>query len=166
MYAKTGTEFHHKNCADVCLTLTDGASLKGVVYLAIGQRLTDLLNDNRAFIPVRKENGETIALAKSQIASVSEREAVKKPRDDEDENAEPAKRKPFDPYAMLRVSPEASIEDIRAAYKARMKAVHPDTIAALDLDEDLAKAALLAAQKVNYAYQKILREREAPESAA
>ena len=40
-----------------------------------------------------------------------------------------------------------------------MKAVHPDTIASLDLDDDLARAALLAAQKVNYAYKKIMRER-------
>jgi len=167
MYAKGSREFRHKNCADVRLDLIGGDPVNAVVYLAIGQRLTDLLNDERGFIPIRKENGETMIIAKSQIASITEQEAVQENSSGADPSDAPRMpRKAFDPYAMLRVAPDASLDDIRAAYKARIKAVHPDTIAALDLDDDIAKAALLSAQKVNYAYQKIIREREAAEDAA
>ena len=68
-------------------------------------------------------------------------------------------RKKFDPYAVLKLDHSATVNEIRAAYKSRIKAVHPDTIAALGLDEDLADAALKKTQKLNYAYRKIMRER-------
>ena len=143
--------------------------MAATVFASLGERASDLLNDARAFIPVRLASGETMIVAKSQIASITERaehsaEEKSKPslRDEDylDEPKPDAKAlKPFDVYAALRIKPSATNEEIRAAYKARMKAVHPDALAALGLDEDFAKAAVLASQKVNYAYNKIMRER-------
>ena len=69
----------------------------------------------------------------------------------------------------MRIERSASLEEIKRAYKARIKAVHPDSIAALELDEDLARAANLSTQKVNQAYDTIMRERqqaEEPRAAA
>lgn len=160
MFDKHNASFRHVNSADVRLTLAGQEPFNGVVYLFLGQRLSDLLNDQRAFIPVRLESGETMVVAKNQIASITEIQSV---ASEDDDNIALAPQKPerkgFDPYAVLRVSPEADLDAVRAAYKARIKAVHPDTVAALGLDDDLSRAALLAAQKVNYAYKKIMRER-------
>ena len=64
---------------------------------------------------------------------------------------------PFDPYLTLRVSKEASVETVRVAYKDRLKSVHPDMLAALDLDPDLKRAAILSTQKVNRAYQTLMK---------
>ncbi|MEZ5916981.1 MAG: hypothetical protein R3C40_05365 [Parvularculaceae bacterium] len=52
----------------------------------------------------------------------------------------------------------ATVEEVRRAYKVRIKAVHPDTLSGLELDDDIAKAAILAAQRVNYAYRQIMGE--------
>jgi hypothetical protein len=161
MLNHSSNTFRHVNSADVRICLTGEEPFDGVVYLTIGQRLSDLVNDDRAFIPVRRENGETVIIAKSNINSISERIAVKEDGDEEQDSSTAKSARSFDPYAVLRIAPHADLDDIRAAYKKRMKAVHPDAIAALELDEDLSRAALLVAQKVNYAYQKILRERQA-----
>ena len=171
MFDKNNASYRHKNGADVRVRLTGEEPFNAVAYLSIGQRLTDLLNDERAFIPMRRENGDMLIIAKSQIASIVEAEAAVNPEETQtalpEKTAQPrraAGRKGFDAYAVLRVAPDSPIEAIRAAYKARIKAVHPDAIAALDLDDDLAKAALLSAQKVNFAYRKIMRERGASET--
>ena len=160
MFDRDTSSFRHRNAADVTIKIAGEPARDGVVFLTIGQRVSDLLNDERDFLPVRMENGEINIVAKSQIASICERIAM---RDDpalENGSEDKPRHRGFDPYATLRVARDASIEEIRTAYKKRMKAVHPDAVAALDLDEDLEKAALLVAQRVNYAYQKIMRERE------
>lgn len=167
MFDKQNNTYRHVNCADVRMVLTGDAPFNAVVYLTLGQRLSDLLNDQRHFIPVRLENGETMIAAKSQIISITEIDSLA----DRDIDADAATlvkakdrsatRRGFNPYAVLRISPDADLDAVRAAYKARMKAVHPDTVASLGLDDDLARAALLAAQKVNFAYKKIMRERAA-----
>ena len=180
----------HKNQAAVEITIVGQAPFHGVVFLSVGDRLIDLLNDDRAFIPIKKENGPAVIVAKSQIASIVELD-IEEPAEEifeeqvedvppesqtetiKDEPKAPRTKRKFDPYATLRVSPDASAEEIRAAYKSRIKAVHPDSIAALGLDDDLADAALKCTQKINYAYRKIMRDREdaaasaaAPEAAA
>lgn len=170
MFDKQNHTFRHVNCADVRVAMTGREPFNAVVYLTLGQRLSDLLNDARHFIPVRLESGETMIAAKSQIVSITEIESVAEAGAPDVAPAKnrAAPRREFDPYAVLRISPDADLDAVRAAYKTRMKAVHPDTVAGLGLDDDLARAALLAAQKVNFAYKKIMRERAeaAPDAAA
>ncbi|PQA85525.1 J domain-containing protein [Hyphococcus luteus] len=166
--------YRHRN--EICVTLrmsTSEEPVAATVFASLGERASDLLNDSRAFIPVRLASGETMIIAKSQIASITEKEteAQDKKKSNlhgEDFSGEPKLEekpmKPFDAYAALRVAPSASDEEIRSAYKARMKAVHPDRLSSLGLDEEIAKAAVHASQKVNYAYQKIMRERGATQT--
>ncbi len=165
--------YRHRNEANVLLTLAGADKpVPATMFLSLGERASDLLNDGRAFIPVRLGDGETMIIAKSQIATIVEGKASTEESgkskiygEDFSTSQKPeAPQKNFDPYAMLRIAPTASNEEIRAAYKARMKAVHPDTFASLGLDEEISKAAVLATQKVNYAYQKIMRERGAAQA--
>ena len=170
--------FRHRNEINIVLRLASIADpVSAIVFASPGERASDLLNDSRQFIPVRLANGETMIVAKSQITSIMEQQTSGKKDENgkstiygEDFSSSSSKgsdqQKNFDPYVMLRVSPSASLDEIRAAYKARIKAVHPDRLASLGLDEDIAKAAVLATQKVNYAYQAIMREREERTSRA
>ncbi|WP_411820505.1 J domain-containing protein [Hyphococcus formosus] len=163
--------FRHRNEINVQLRLTgDREPMAATIFASLGERASDLLNDQRAFIPIRLERGDTIIVAKSQIASILELPSEEQKPDtksrnfDDKTNPQSEIRKSAketgDPYSLLRVSPDAGLDEIRAAYKARIKAVHPDALASLCLDEDIEKAAVLATQKVNYAYRKILKERE------
>jgi hypothetical protein len=163
--------FRHRNEINVLLQMTDTVEpINAIVYTSLGERASDLLNDSRAFIPVRLDGGETMIVAKTQIKSLVEQSAETEKPDlkgecfDKKHDAQPETKKQtlasYDPYILLRVARDANIEEIRSAYKARIKAVHPDALASLCLDEDIEKAAVLATQKVNYAYRKIMQERE------
>lgn len=161
--------FRHRNEINVLLRLKGSEeTVPATIFAGLGERPLDILNDERAFIPVRLPSGEITLTAKTQIASIAERKQKMAEEDEPQQRKEDfcedaaqgtASKKPFDPYAMLRVAPTATADEVRAAYKARIKMVHPDAIASLGLDDDITKAAILATQKVNYAYQKILRER-------
>jgi hypothetical protein len=114
--------------------------------------------------PEKEDPHPEAATAKSE----EERPEPEAPKGEESERLRRGKKR-FDPYEILRIAKDAGPEDIRKAYHARMKQVHPDTIAALDLDEDLARAAKVSAQRVNRAYQILMRERhesQKPEESA
>ena len=177
MYNQKSARVRQKDPAPVTIRTVGEDAFDGEVYVAIGHRLVDLLNDERGFIPVRRSDGDMMILAKSQIISIVEHGAANAASDDgeDDDNAETAAEeeireqasaaqktsgRKFDPYALLKIDRAASTDEVRAAYKSRIKLVHPDSVAALGLDDDLADAALRATQKLNYAYQKIMRERE------
>lgn len=49
------------------LWLQDGRRMEGVVFLALGQRVLDLLNDRPAFLPFRTSDQVLILIAKSSI---------------------------------------------------------------------------------------------------
>ncbi|MEM9168790.1 MAG: DnaJ domain-containing protein [Pseudomonadota bacterium] len=150
----------------VCdVTLTNQDPFLGAVFLKHDERLIDLLNDPRAFIPMRNADGAPMIVAKSSIVSIIESDPAMGGTD-EDDTAGPeedpeteAPRRTIDPYAVLRVDRDADLEAVKAAYKARIKAVHPDAIAGLQLDEDFAKTALRVTQRVNLAYRMIMRQR-------
>jgi len=158
----------------VTMSLAHDEIFSGAVFLDANERLIDLLNDARAFIPVRRDDGATVIVAKSNIVSIIERpgqdtfqNADDATEDDaggageQDSGGEPGqpRRSNFDPYKVLRISPDATIDEIRRAHKVRIKAVHPDTLVGLDLNDEIQKAAMAAAQRINVAYNRILKER-------
>ena len=164
MYNQRSAKIRQKEPISVAVELVNGVSFEAIVYIALGHRLADLLNDERAFIPVERDGGDFLMIAKSQIASIGElfvadEEATSADQLDDENTGGAAKGRKFDPYAHLKLDPAATLEEVRAAYKSRIKLVHPDSVASLGLHDDLADAALRATQKLNYAYQKILRER-------
>lgn len=59
----------------------------------------------------------------------------------------------FDPYAVLGVSPNASPEEIRAAYRREMVNDHPDKVA--HLGKELQEFAKTKAQEINRAYEEL-----------
>lgn len=162
MFDRASGSFRHKNETPVQLRLAGQEAIDAVLFTVNGERLSDVLNDPRSFIPVRTTNGEVLIVAKTQIASIVEAKTDKS--EEKTVNAVDNKSNSFDPYQTLRVSPEASLDEVRSAYRARIKAVHPDTVASLDLNEDLSKAASQATQKIIYAYRKIMRDRKSAET--
>jgi DnaJ-domain-containing protein 1 len=59
----------------------------------------------------------------------------------------------FDPYAVLGVSPNASLEEIRAAYRREMVNYHPDKVA--HLGKELQELAKTKAQEINRAFEEL-----------
>ena len=145
MFEKTHTR-RSKSELMVRLCLTSGEAVEGDLFVAQGERLAEVLNDERAFLPLRIGDAVEV-IAKTQIARAS---AIGE-----------APREATDPYAVLRLPRTASDEELRAAWMNGLKACHPDRLAALDLAPEVVNAARRAAQRVNGAYEAIRAERRA-----
>ena len=59
-----------KLAADVELTLTDGSVLTGEFYLHVRQRIIDIMNDERSYVPFTDSKGDFAVLNKSVIARI------------------------------------------------------------------------------------------------
>ena len=130
----------------VRLCLTDGAEVEAEIWCAQGERLADVLNDARAFLPIG-QGDDVRCIAKSVIATA--------------ETLGSAPREARDPYEVLRIEPSASDAEVRSAWMTRMKASHPDRLASLGLDESVVYAARQACQRINAAHDEVMRTRRA-----
>ena len=128
----------------VRLCLTSGEEVEGEVFVAQGERLADVLNDDRAFLPVRIGDAVDV-IAKTGIARARALDA--------------APTETSDPYAVLRLPRGASDAELRAAWMNGLKASHPDRLAALNLAPEVIYAARRACQRINAAYEAIKAER-------
>ncbi|MEM6537099.1 MAG: J domain-containing protein [Pseudomonadota bacterium] len=232
----SNTNFRSKRETPVSVKLSSGESFDGIVFLRLDERLVDMMNDPRTFIPVKRSNGSTVIVAKSAIESLLEAEeqtgdaaiAETVPTPSSPEEPEPSisesdvredghtfdqeghvategedghEEAQSDPsrnvntddpasdgneelsleaedneptgttsddtetlhprlksaYRALKVDPDASDEDIKAAFKARIKAVHPDAL--VGAEEGKKDAALHATKLINRAYDAVMKER-------
>lgn len=73
--------------------------------------------------------------------------------------APPTKQRLDDAYAALGVSPEASEDEIKRAYRKMMRDNHPDRLAARGLPENMRELAEERAREINAAYDLIKKAR-------
>ncbi|MFN3582484.1 TerB family tellurite resistance protein [Phenylobacterium sp.] len=66
-----------------------------------------------------------------------------------------------DPYVILGVAPDASDEQVRAAWRAQLSEAHPDRARSRGLPAEFIEVAEAKAASINAAYDQILRERKA-----
>jgi len=65
-----------------------------------------------------------------------------------------------DPYVILGVLPDASDDDVRAAWRAQLSGAHPDRARARGLPAEFVEVAEAKAASINAAYDEIVRERK------
>lgn len=136
---------------EVSVRLAGGETVFGDMFAGPNERLSDLLNDERAFLPI-DTGTDTVVVAKTQIAEVRSFDVPL--HDDE-----------TDPYELLMVEPTVSDAELRAAWMERVKACHPDRLVALNLDPDIISAARRISQRINSAYDTIVRKRRSERGA-
>ncbi len=139
-----GSRTVHKNAVPVEITLTSGKVLAAKVFLPVQGRISDLLNDDRNFIPVECD-GECLALAKTSILQ------VRMP------SAQTPQRKGC-PYAILGLQEGASIEEIKKAYHELCRANHPDRIRGAGLGQDIIEFANQNMIRINAAYAQLTKD--------
>jgi len=139
-----GSRTVHKNAVPVEITLTSGKVLGAKVFLPVQGRISDLLNDDRNFIPVECD-GECHALAKTSIMQ------VRMP------SAQAPQRKGC-PYAILGLPEGASMEEIKKAYHELSRANHPDRIRGAGLAQDIVDFANQNMIRINAAYAQLTKD--------
>lgn len=64
-------EFVERQKMEVDLTLIDGTALRGNLFVTQRQRLVDVMNDPRAYIPIELEDGTIKLVNKSNIGTIT-----------------------------------------------------------------------------------------------
>ncbi|MDX1423347.1 MAG: DnaJ domain-containing protein [Kiloniellales bacterium] len=132
---------------EVAVDLEDGARLLGFFFVKHLQRLSDLLNDHRQFLPLRLTDGSMVHLQKTKIVRVAQL------------TPEPDAEEAFDPYEVLGIAPGVSDEQLKAAYHGLCSDYHPDKLQGLGLPAEFSEIANARIIRIIDAYRRITARR-------
>ncbi|MBL8710416.1 MAG: DnaJ domain-containing protein [Rhodospirillaceae bacterium] len=125
--------------------LDDGSERLMFMFVAPNTRVSDTINDTREFLPFENADGETEIVNKHHIRRLVPLENQAKLG--------------HGPYDLLGVAETASDEEVKAAYRKAIAAIHPDNIQSLNLPPDFVELATRKAAQANEAYAKIKKLR-------
>ena len=128
------------------ISLADGSTICGNLFQANQGRLTDLLNDDRKFLPVQTVEGNFVAIAKSAIQTVSL------------SNPAPAPYRGSDPWRILGVNEGVSVDELKQAYHQLVRAHHPDRVKGSGLASEYQELATKNMARINDAYAELLKK--------
>jgi len=133
------------------LELTDGQAMSGHLFVGQQQRLSDLMNDERIFLPFASLDGTVTIAHKSGIRRVRPIDHVATASEGDD------------PFTILGLSEKATEAEIKQAYHRKAQELHPDRLAALGVAPELVRFASDRLARINEALSKIKRKRQAAE---
>jgi hypothetical protein len=140
------------------INFADGI-VEGYVFLAYNQRLSDLLNDDRSFLPLETEAGELRVIAKRAIMEVDLIEAS-----DAADAASPAGEIVSliagNAHEILGVALDAPDAEVRMQYLAKKATVDPQRVDSLLGNEDMTRAAAQLARRYDAAFDSIANSRK------
>jgi len=128
------------------IALFDGTSVAGKIFVPAQGRVSDVLNDERDFIPVECRSGAFVALAKKAIKHVML------------PVGETANYRGSDPYRILGLMKGVSSEEVKKAYYRLCAMHHPDRIKGLGLGDEYEELATRNMVRINNAYALVLRD--------
>lgn len=88
-----------------------------------------------------------------EVRSVLRKKSTKKPPEP------PAPETPSNPYEVLGCRPESTNDEVSRAYREKAKRLHPDTLRAQGLPDEIIVAANEQMSRVNAAWNAVKRER-------
>ena len=103
-----------------------------------------MLNDDRQFLPVEQLDGKLVYLGKTSIAQLT-------PKDGKN-----LSKLPRNPHDMLGIRKDATLEEVKHAYRSMTQHYHPDRLASMDLPEDMMEYANLMFLNINAAYEAVM----------
>jgi DnaJ-domain-containing protein 1 len=127
------------------IELDDGRSLTGALYITPQGRLQDILNDKRMFLPFERSDGTFTTIAKTSI-----RMATPLTR-------EKGSYEGSDPYRLLGVAENATLDEVKQAYRRLCTENHPDRLKGMGLTQDYLDLANVRMARINEAYQKLMK---------
>ncbi len=134
---------------EIQVHLDDGTKFLGTVSVRQGQRISELMNDERQFLPIQMPDGNVVILRKTAIFKVV-------PLDQHIEHDEI-----IDPYDILGIPRSVSDEDLTRFYHKACTEHHPDKVQSAGLSHQYLDMATSRMIRINDAYQRIVSMRRA-----
>ena len=135
-----------KSRFEATIELVDGSSVLGVFFVSPQARFSDLLNDQREFLPIEMTDGSITVVRKSSIVRAT-------PLRQEALNGT------VDPYTILNVKASVSYDELKTAYHAMCREYHPDKLQSLGLPSTMVDFGNAQMARINDAFQRICREK-------
>ena len=142
-----------KEKMSVEMEIDGGARLMGHMFVAQNQRIPDLLNDDRDFLPFETTEGLITIIRKSTIRRVTPMNQITLPE------------LGADPYEIFGVAPSASDEEIKSVYHRKVQECHPDKLIAMGMPADFVQLANEKLARINDAHDRIQAGRAQAEAA-
>ncbi len=142
MYGSTNGRLQ-KNRLQVELELDNNTVMMGYVFVSHQQRLPDLLNDDRAFLPFETMEGVVTIIRKSTVRRVTPMNQVTMPSNSSD------------PLEILGLTPNASFEQAKEVYLRMVQENHPDKLAAMGLPREFIQLATEKMARINDAFDRL-----------
>lgn len=137
----------------VALTMADGSVETFSVRLPLSNKINDALNSPDQFLDVLDAAGDQLFIAKADVKQVR---LVDVPKANQlNLNRRSSDRAAFDPYAVLKIKKDSSIEEIKKAYHALTRLYHPDRVSSLELPPEMVGYARAMQVRINLAYEQI-----------
>lgn len=127
----------------------DGSTrMLGHVFVNQDQRLPDLLNDDRNFLPFETSDGLITIIRKSTIRRVTPMNQVTMTTTSND------------PYEILGVAPSIAEDELKAVYHRKVQEAHPDRLLSMGLPAEFMQLANDKMARINDAFERICEQRK------
>lgn len=141
-----------KEKLDVEIELEGGKVVTGSVFIKPQGRLQDMMNDEREFMPFIATDGKFMVIKKTACLTVAP--AASEAKEYTGNN----------PYQILGVSDNATLDQIKEAYRALCAENHPDRLNSMGLSQEFLDLATARMSRINDAYTRIQKQFEAAAS--
>lgn len=136
--------------------------VEGYIFVAYNQRVSDLLNDDRGFIPVESASGDVRVISKRAIMEIE----ILGGDDGAGDKKDVVVLTGGNAYDLLGVAPDADDGVVRAVYLDKMRSVNVEQIAQLTDNDDIVHAAKVIRERYSAAYDSISHTRKIEAIAA
>ena len=159
--AQTQKQIVNRTRQKVRLINFNDTIIEGFIFIAYNQRVSDLLNDDRGFIPVETPAGDVRVISKRAIMEIEIPGGESGERSDDvvvltGGNA----------YDLLGVPTDADDGVVRAVYLDKMKSINIEQVGELCGNVDLVHAARVIRERYSAAYDSISHTRKIEAIAA
>src|SRR5262249_11845194 len=131
------------------LEIDGGQRMLGNLFVSNQQRLPDLLNNAQAFLTFETLDGLIKIIRKSTIRFVTPLHQAVVPMG------------ATDPYEILGVAPSIGDEELKNVYHRRVQETHLDKLVSIGLPAEFVQLANEKVARINDAYDRICRQRQA-----
>jgi len=135
--------------------------IEGFVFLAYNQRISDLLNDDREFLPIATNEGEVRVMSKRaimEIELIADDSGRNRRKDDETEDV--VQLMSGNAYDILGAPQGSDDASVRAIYLEKIASVEPTKVLEAFNNSDLALAAEQLENRYSAAYDAITHTRQ------
>ena len=142
---------HNRAPVSVSITLANGQTLRGTLFVPKTKSLMEELNRGEPFLEFESYDGTKMFIARTNIGAVKE---FNIPKVDQLEK-KVGMLDQFDAHSVLGVKTDADRAEIRHAYLNLAKTYHPDRFARLELPKEVFEYLSAVATRVNLAYSEL-----------